>query len=183
MEINPEIKSVLKGCKIDVQQGILCLLSVYFDLDAERIIPEDLMKKINFTKIMEKDYTTSSIKWNIPLFAGQEFGAFEWVNDWIKPFGERGTPARRGTAKEVISRMKEWFAKNPEYRKDDVYAARDLYFRTENPVGGIVKTSHKFVYDGTGASRVSLLLFWCERVKALGNTNPSTNPLMRGKIM
>lgn len=183
MEINPDIKSILKSCKIDVQQGLLCLLAVYFDLDAEKIIPDDLMKKINFTKIMEKDYTSKTIKWNIPLFAGQEFGAFEWVNEWIKPFGEIGTPARRGTPKEVVARMKEWFSKNPQYRKEEVFAARDLYFRTEKPVGGIVKTSHKFIYDGTGASRVSLLLFWCERLRKLDNTDPLVNPLMKGKLM
>src|SRR5688572_22495468 len=123
MEINPEIKSILKGCKIDVQQGILCLLSIYFDLDAERIIPEDLIKKINFTKIIEKDYTSKTITWNVPLFAGQEVGAFAWVNEWMNPFGTIGTPARRGTTKEVIARMKEWFAKNPEYRIEDVFAA------------------------------------------------------------
>lgn len=182
MEINPEIKSILKGCKIDVQQGTLCLLSIYFNLDAERIIPEDLMKKINFTKIIEKDYTSNTITWNVSLFVGEESGAFGWVNEWMHPFGSIGTPARRGTAKEVIARMKEWFAKNPQYRKEDVFAARDLYFRTEKPVGGIVKTSHKFIYEGTGAMRVSLLLFWCDKLKELKSTDTTVNPLMRGKI-
>jgi hypothetical protein len=183
MEINPEIKSILKGCKIDVQKGTLCLLAIYFNLDGTGVVPEDLMKKINFTKIVEKEYTSNTITWNVPLFVGQEAGAFDWVNEWMHPFGAIGTPARRGTVKEVITRMKKWFANNPEYRKEDVFAARDLYFRTEKPIGGMVKTSHKFIYEGVGAMEVSLLLFWCNKVKELGNTQGTTNPLMKGKIM
>ena len=182
MEINPEIKSILKGCKIDVQQGILCLLSIYFDLDAERIIPEDLIKKINFTKIIDKDYNSKTIIWNVPLFQGQIAGAFDWVKEWMHPFGTIGTPARAGTFKEVVSRMKEWFSKNPEYRKEDVFAARDLYFRTEKPTGGIVKTSHKFIYEGTGAMRVSLLTFWCEKAKQNKDVSTS-NPVFKGKLL
>ena len=183
MEINPEIKSILKGCNIDVQQGTLCLLAIYFNLDGTGVVSEDLMKKINFTKIAEKDYTSNTITWNVPLFVGQEAGAFDWVSEWMHPFGTIGTPARRGTAREVITRMKEWFSKNPEYRKEDVFAARDLYFITEKPVGGMVKTSHKFIYDGVGTMKVSQLLLWCERAKELKDTDKGTNPLMRGKII
>lgn len=183
MEINPEIKSILKSCKVHVDYGMLYLLAVYYNLDAKGAIPEEVFRKVNLTKIFDKDYTSNTIKWNIPLFAGQESGSFDWVKEWMHPFGTIGTPARGGTVKEVITRMKEWFAKNPEYRKDDVFAARDLYFRTEKPVGAMVKTSHKFIYDGVGTMKTSMLLFWCERVKELGNTKSTTNPLMKGKIM
>lgn len=183
MEINPEIKSILKGCKIHLDHGILYLLAVYHNLDCSMAISEEVIRKVNLSKIIDKDYTSKTITWNVPLFVGQEAGAFDWVNEWMHPFGAIGTPARRGTIKEVITRMKKWFANNPEYRKEDVFAARDLYFRTEKPVGGIVKTSHKFIYEGTGAMEVSLLLFWCERSKELSNTKDTTNPLMKGKIM
>lgn len=182
MEINPQIKGILKQCKIDVNQGTLCLLSIYFNLNAEAIIPEEIIRKINLTKIVEKDYTNNTLTWNMSLFVGEEAGAFDWVMEWVKPFGEIGGPARRGAVKDVIKKMKEWFTKNPQYRKDDVFAARDLYFRTERPVGQYVKTSTKFILDGEGAKEVSLLLMWCDRVKELGNTG-SNNPLMKGKIL
>lgn len=183
MEINPDIKAILKGCKIDYNQGTLCLLAIYFNLDADKIIPDALLKQINLTKIIEKDYTSNTIVWNIPLFVGQEGGSFDWVQEWMHPFGAIGGPSRKGTTREVITRMKAWFAKHPEYRKDDVFAARDLYFRTEQPKGQFVKTSHKFISEGTGPMEVSLLLLWCERNKELANTNSSTNTLMRGKLM
>jgi hypothetical protein len=183
MEINPEIKSILKSCKIHIDYGILYLLAVYYNLDAKGAIPEEIFRKVNLSKIFDKDYNTKTIVWNIPLFVGQEAGAFAWVNEWMHPFGAIGTPARRGTVKEVTTRMKEWFSKNPEYRKEDVFAARDLYFTTEKPSGGMVKTSHKFIYEGTGAMQVSLLLFWCERLKTISGTEGKTNPLMKGKIM
>jgi hypothetical protein len=183
MEINPEIKAILKGSKIDVDQGILCLLSIYHNLDADRIIPEELMRKINLTKIIEKDYTSKTITWNVPLFTDQEAGAFSWVSEWMYPFGQIGGSARKGSVAIVTKRMKEWFAKNPEYRKEDVFAARDLYFRTEKPTMQFVKTSYKFIYEGEGAMRVSMLSIWCERVKELKSTDKGVNPLMKGKIV
>ena len=182
MEINPEIKGILKGLKIDVEQGTLCLLSIYFNLDAERIIPEEIIRKINLTKIVEKDYLSKTLTWNIPLFAGEQAGNFAWVMDWMKPFGEIGGPARKGTVKEVTAAMKQWFAENPEYRKEDVFSARDLYFRTEKPSGKFVKTSHKFILESDGAKRTSALLLWCQRIKETTGTG-NDNKFMRGEIM
>lgn len=182
MEINPQVKGILKQCKINVDQGILCLLAIYFKTSPDTIIPEEIIRKINLTKIIDKDYTNNTVIWNIPLFVGQEAGAFDWVVEWIKPFGKIGGPSREGRASDVIKRMKDWFAKNPQYRKEDVFAARDLYFRTDKPTGQYVKTSTKFIIDGDGVKEVSLLTLWCERAAKVSNTN-SANPLMKGKLM
>lgn len=134
------------------------------------------------THIVEKDYTKDQIMWNVPLFEGMEAGAFDWVKDWMRPFKEIGGPARAGVFKEVVARMKDFFSNNPEYRKDDVFAARDLYFRTAKPVGEFVKLPHKFIYEGVGKAKTSQLLMWCERAKELNNVS-GNNPLMKGNLI
>ena len=64
--------------------------------------------------------------------------------------------------------MKAFFAAYPEYRKDDVYEARDLYLRHVEHVLGrqYCMKSHKFIFDGAGAMKKSELLAWCEKVVA-----------------
>lgn len=183
MVFNPEVKAALREAKIDESQGLLCLLAFYHHLEADTMIGEEVLKKINMTHIVERDYTTKQIKWNMPLFEGTEAGAFDWVRDWMKPFGDIGGPARRGVFKEVVGRMKEFFTKNPEYRKEDVYLARDLYFRTTQPKAEFVKTPHKFIYEGIGGAKTSMLLMWCERVKEQKIGPNSANPLMKGNII
>lgn len=182
MVFNEEIAKILSNYQIDDSLGKLCLLAIYHDLQADTIIPEDVLKKINLTHIVDKDYTTDTIKWNIPLFSGGIADPFDWVEDWMAPFGRIGGAARKGTKKEVMVRMKKWFAANPEYRRDDVFAARDLYFRTEQPKAQFVKTSHKFITEGAGATATSMLLLWCEKVKE--SKGPAgANPMMKGRIV
>lgn len=180
MEINPSIKSMLKGAGTDVDQGLLYLLALFFKVQPTGIISMEIVRKVAQSRIIEVDHSSKSIKWNVPLFLGTEAGAFDWCSEWLQPFAQIGkqrvTPS--GTAL-VIRRMKEWFAKNPEYRKEDVFAARDLYFRTEQPSGKFVKTSYKFIQEGD----VSMLLMWCERVKELKEAPKKGTGIMKGKIM
>ena len=183
MEFNPDVLELLDEYKIDRDTGLLCLLAFHFDLSAETTISEEVLKKINLTKIVDKDYESETIKWNIPLFGSSANDPFDWVGDWMEPFGKRN-PARKGVKKEVIARMKKWFATNPEYRKEDVFAARDLYFRTQNPDAKVIKTSHKFIKEGAGAESTSMLLMWCEKLKELqSKPNQTANSLAKGTIM
>ena len=179
MEINPQVKAILKGNKIDETKGLLYLLALHFKLNPIGVIPEEDMRRIILCRIIEKDHLSNSIKWNYPLFAGTEAGAFDWCVEWMHSFSQIGnqriTPSSTAI---VIRRMREWFSKNPEYRKEDVFAARDLYFRTERPSSKFVKTSYKFIQEGD----VSMLLMWCERAKELKNTS-TANPLFKGKMM
>lgn len=177
MRINPLIKEILQQYNIDISLGTLVLLGIYFNLDINKVYSEETIKSINLTKIVDKDYNTNTIIWNIPLFEGQEVGAFDWVNDWISAFGKIN-PERKGSFRDAIPRMKAFFAANPEYRKEDVYKARDAYFRTIRDPQYLMK-SHKFIYDGIGAMKKSTLLEWCEKVTT---SNINTNN-MKGKII
>lgn len=174
MEINPIIIETLRKCKIDKSQGLLCLLGIYYDLDVDSTCSEEVVSAINITKIVEKDYDTGSIKWNLPLFKGHE-AHFDWVADWLQPFG-RINPERKGNLRDCTTRMIEFFRKYPEYRKEDVYAARDLYLKTVTDARFLMK-SHKFIFDGMGTMKHSTLLDFCEKLEKNSPTQ------LKGKII
>lgn len=176
MELNNEIVEILKTHKIDKDQGLLCLLGIFHELEIETSIPHEVVRAVTLTKIVEKDYTNKTIKWNIPLYSGQQT-AFDWVGDWIEPFGKIN-PERKGTKRDCISRMKKFFSENPEYRKEDVFKARDMYLSTiKDPQ--FLKLSHKFIYEGSGAFKSSMLLQWCEKLKEKSPINPITTGLIK----
>src|ERR1700749_1882732 len=122
MNFNPEVIDLLKSHKINRSQGLLCLLAYYYELDLETTISDEVIKAINLTKIVGKDYATGTTNWIIPLFAGADI-AFDWVKDWMEAFG-RVNPERKGSYRDAVTRMKDFFRKYPEYRKEDVYKAR-----------------------------------------------------------
>lgn len=175
MNINPEVVEILKEFNINRDAGLLCLLGIYHELDVDTIVPEDIIKAINVTKIVDRDYDSKTIVWNIALFEGQEV-AFGWVKDWMEAF-KRMNPDRVGSYRDAVPRMKAFFAKYPEYRKDDVYKARDAYIATVKESKFLMK-SHKFIFDGQGAMKKSTLLEFCEKVATVGNTSNQ-----RGKVI
>lgn len=177
MEINPEVVEILKEFKIDKSQGLLFLLGVYYKLEVDTTCSEEVIKAINLTKIVERDYSSSKIviNWNVPLFKGQET-AFEWVKDWMEGFG-RVNPDRKGSYRDATSRMKDFFAKYPEFRKEDVYKARDLFFSSLK-ANTFCMHSHKFIFDGVGAMKKSTLLAYCEKVKEGQSSN-----LQKGRLI
>lgn len=160
MQFNPEVIEILKEFKISKDAGLLYLLAVHFELDIDSIVPKEISSMMNITKIVDKDYNDDSIKWNIPLFAGQD-AAFDWVTEWLEPFGRMNSD-RKGSPRDAISRMRKFFQKYPEWRKEDVFSARDLYLATIRDPKFLMK-SHKFIFDGVGAMQKSTLLEFCEK--------------------
>lgn len=168
MVLNPQIDRILLEHNIDRDLGKLALLGLYFGLDIERIYSEETIKMINLTKIVEKDYKMKVLQWNVPLFEGVET-AFGWVEDWMLPFG-RINPDRRGTLKEILPRMKKFFAENPEFRKEDVYNARDAYFKSlDSP--RFMMEPHYFIAKGIGIQKTSTLFKWVEHIKSSGSSS------------
>lgn len=172
MELNKDIIEILKEYRINKDEGLLYLLGIFHNLDVDSIVPEKTVRAVNLTKIIEKDYENSTVNWNFPLYSGQQT-AFDWVEDWMSPFGKIN-PERRGVKRDCVARMKKFFAANPEYRKDDIYAARDLYLSTVRDPQ-YLKSSHKFIYEGSGDWRSSMLLQWCEKLKE--NSSSKTTEL------
>jgi len=151
---------------IDIEEAKMYLLCVYHRLDASRLNLNMLqVNKINsfgiFEAIMKKDYT--EIKWHIPLFEEEKTDAFSWVAQWRKPFVEIN-PSRSSDNVTVTKRMVKFFAENPEVRVDDVFRARDKYLESVSSPQ-YLKNAGKFVYEGAGFSRTSLLAQYVEIVK------------------
>lgn len=162
MEINEEIYEVLREFKINKNEGILTLLAIYYKLDPEKTISEDTIKAINLTKILDKDYSSNGlIKWNMPLFKGQQT---EW--EWVKEYNNlwNRNRDRKASNPDVTKRMIEWFKKYPQYRMEDVRNATLLYHKA-TPDPQYLKNSAAFIFDGVGASKKSILLQWCEKLK------------------
>jgi|SRR6187455_1340877 len=184
MEINPLIPQLLQQYNINVDEGLLVLLGIYFKLDVDNILPEEAVKAVAITKIVERDYTLKTITWNIPLIKGEEtVSSWNWVIDWIKPF-EVMNKDRAGSWRDCISRMQKFFRKYPEYRITDVYEARNLYIRNVRSPQYLMY-SHKFIFDGIGAMEKSTLLQYCEQVaknrKGRGETDEAAD--IRGKVL
>lgn len=180
MEINKEIYEILKEFKIDKDAGVLVLLGVYYKLDVDTVCPEETIKAINATKIVEKEYSTggSIIKWNIPLFREQQT-EWGWVKEWNDGFGKIN-PTRKDNLVDVTKRMQEFFSKNPKYRLEVIIRARNAYFKNvEDPQ--FLKSSAKFIYEGIGASKTSMLLTWCERVDT--NKGGEDKSQMAGRVI
>lgn len=178
MEINPEIVTILRQHKMDKDTGILALLAIYFNLNPDYIVPEEIVKGINLTKIIDKDYKRNTIVWNVPLFMGQQT-EWEWVEEWNKKWNVN--PARKDSNPDVRRRMQEFFKKYPHIRIEDIRKATDLYFRNLTSPQYLMGSA-KFIFDGVGAAKKSTLLAWCEKI--LTSTTPTgENSGQKGTII
>jgi hypothetical protein len=170
VSINSDILVAFKECNINKDVALLYLLGIYFDLDTQ-YINEKTKTQVNALKIVEREYKDNSttlhkIIWKVPLFAEEKSEAFAWVGEWMEGFAKIN-PERKGTKSSVDSRMKKFFAEHPEVRIQDVFAATQAYFKTVKEPQ-YLKSSHKFIMDGAGFSRVSMLEQWLETIKISG---------------
>lgn len=163
--INPDIKFELEKYKIDYDEGVTCLLSIYYDC-VPSYIPQTLLLKVLATGIVIKN-SDNSYTWKLALFETQEIN-FAWVADYRQAF-KKFNPDRAGSLSTCIIRMKKFFAENPHVRVEDVRGATNMYFRSVKDPQFLI-TSHKFIYDGSGLSRNSHLEEWIEKFKEAQGT-------------
>ena len=156
MEINDEILEILSEVKIQKDDGICYLLSLFYGYKPE-FIPDSFKQKMNITGIYQEDKGT--IKWNVPLFEGQQT-AFEWVKDYCQLFKDANS-LRAGHVREATALLKKLFATNPELRKDDIMDATKMYIRNTDPK--YIMMPHYFIQKGIGASKTTTILDWIEK--------------------
>jgi hypothetical protein len=170
MKINPQIRTVLAQYAIPVEDGIAYLLSIFFDCRPS-YTPSLLIQRLNVTNILGIN-ADKEIVWHIPLFEGENTAKWDWVKEWNAEFGAVNKK-RKAPDKDVTTRMKAFFADNPDVRKEDVIGATKMYFRTVNNAEYII-SSHYFISKGVGRDRTSALEGWVEKYReAMANT--STN--------
>lgn len=177
LTINPEIKQVLAQYNIDRDKGLSALLGIYFGININNTTEPLIIRALNVSKIVVKDYPNrGEIKWNVPLFLGMEDENFAWVAQWDAMFAALNRDRADGTTMCTV-RMKEWFKKYPHFRKDDVLKATRNYLATVKNVQ-YLNRSAKFILEGNGPNKSSLLLSWCEKLK---QSTSSTNN--KGKVL
>lgn len=129
MNINPEIKKVLKQYNIGEGDGILCLLSLYHDIN-ETIIPPLVSKQISLSKIVERDIDhPGKIIWNIPLYENEvipQDKEWDWIEAYRNEFGKLRADAI-GNQRNCYEKMKKFFANHPEVRVEDIKQAVQMY--------------------------------------------------------
>ena len=161
MKVNPQINSVLEQYNIPVNDGIAYLLSVFFNCRPS-YTPALLVQRLNVANILGID-SNREVVWNIPLFVEESNDKWHWVLEWNAEF-KRINSKRKGSDKDVITRMKAFFADNPDVRKEEVLGATKLYISTLSSAEYII-SSHYFISKGIGRDRVSALLGWVEKYR------------------
>lgn len=157
MEINNEILEILSKVKIQKDDGICYLLSLFYGYKPE-FIPDSFKQKMNITGIYQEDKGT--IKWNVPLFEGQQT-AFDWVKkEYVQMFKNTNSD-RGGHVREATSLIKQLFAKNPVIRKDDIIGATRLYLLNTDPK--YIMYPHYFIQKGSGASKTVTIMDWLDK--------------------
>ena len=168
--ISSEILESLREFKINSEEAQLYLLGIYFGLNTE-YISEVTRKQVNALGIVERVYKDNvegshTITWKTPLFNEEKDEPFAWITGYMESFG-RINKDRKGTKSACTSRMKKFFAEHPEIRLQDVKAATESYLSTVNDPQ-YLKSAHKFISEGSGFNKVSMLEQYVEKVREVG---------------
>jgi hypothetical protein len=172
MKINPQILAVLQQFNIPVADGVAYLLSIYFNCRPS-YTPTLLVQRMNITNILGINATREVI-WHIPLFTEEETqDKWKWVLEWNAEF-KRINRLRKAPDKDVLTRMKAFFADNPDVRKEEVIEGTSLYFKSLSSAEFII-SSHYFISKGVGRDRTSALLGWIEKYRDAISDTSSNN--------
>lgn len=157
MKFNNEILKKLNEEGVPRNEGLLYLLSLYYELDT-KLFPNNFKLKMNSMGIITLE--KSLLVWKIPLFEGMEI-AFQWVEtEYVKLFAEKN-PDKAGHQRESIVRMKKFFSENPAARKQDVLGATVMYLSQTDP--RFIREPHYFISKGRGIEHISDLLTWLDK--------------------
>lgn len=171
MELNKNLKQHLNDVE-KKDEGILYLLSAFHALEVD-CIPQSTIRQVNATGIVERDLDNGVLQWNVPLYESQNIdNVWSWVDEFRDKF-KRVNPERSGTKQTCIQRMKKWFSENPQYRKEDVLEATDMYLRVTD--SRYIMKAHKFIYDGIGVMKNSTLSEWVEKYIERKDRNKNDN--------
>lgn len=134
MKLNSNLREFFKEYNIDPALGIVCLLTVYHNICICGKLHDALdstMMQINVSKIIEKDYQTQTVTWNVPLYEGEvEDDDWNWINKEYRPMFKSVNAERAGSSTSCVKKMKEFFKKHPAVRKQDVMEAVKLYIES-----------------------------------------------------
>lgn len=128
--INEQILEKLFAENIRSDEALLYLLGLYYNISTQ-IIPKETIQAVNLLRIVERDYTTGKVKWNIPLFTNEIKENIDenwnWVIDDYRTLFLNIKKDKGGDRKSCISKMQKFFSQNPHVRIEDVLKAAIAY--------------------------------------------------------
>ena len=166
-EINPKVLELLDRNNVPRDEGVLCLLAIYHGLTEIYTFEEKyelIFKQINHCGIVIRDYGKTGVLWNVPLYdleAGIAEDNWEWVRKEYRTLFSQRNPARSGGLKACIDRMKDFFSKHPEVRKQDIIDAAELYLSTTTNPEYIMSADY-FIWKDKGKNQRSMLETYLE---------------------
>lgn len=103
----------------------------------------------------------------------------DWIDDWRSAWSGKRVKGM-GIKQDCIDKMKEFFKTNPNYTKDHVYKARDIYFKEIYSQYGnyqFLKQADYFIKkkDKQTGEVTTDLAVYCEQVKYNEDNNIDTN--------
>lgn len=162
MNINNKAIEAMDEVGISARDGIPYLISLYYGYEPT-YIPDELKLKMNRTGIFERKFKgADKLFWKIKLFDEQETN-FGWVKAEYIGLFEAVNEERKGSGTMATARMKKFFATYPQYRKEDILAATQMYLDNVTDPRFVI-TSHYFISKGAGVDKSEPLLEWCEKL-------------------
>jgi hypothetical protein len=186
LEFNPKVHEKLREHNIEAgieeNEALLYLLSAYYNVPVQST-PTDIVRKVNLTKIVERDYETpnSLPKFNIDLFDKDEQvnEAWEWVDKEYRALFAKVRMDAKGDKNGCVTKMMKFFALHPEIRKDDVLTATKLYidpFLANQQNVKYMQRADYFISKTVDGSKLSRLEQYLEQLKTFKAENGGINP-------
>lgn len=162
MNINPELLKVIEEYNVNKSKALLALFSLYYNLPLEMDVSEyfhEAMTQMSILKVVDRNYETGEVIWNIPLFEQQGVNndsEWQWVLTEYRPLFKEISKERAGSPTSCLKRMKVFFSSHPEVRKNDVIEAAKMYIRA-TPDPKYLQSADYFILKDKGSQTKSRL--------------------------
>ena len=128
LNFNSDVVHLLKDNDINVNDGKLILIALYFNL-RPTFVPDDLKHKIFKLGLFTYDKSKKEIKWKFDIFNQSEI---DWLDEYRDLF-KNVNKERKGDKKTVSNKLKKFMIHYPTVTKEQIINATKLYLREQNP--------------------------------------------------
>ena len=128
LNFNPDVVELLKENNININDGKLVLIALYFNLKPT-FVPDDLKHKIFKLGLFIYDNHRKKIKWEFDIF---NTGEIDWLDEYRDLF-HVVNKNRSGNKQTVLNKLKKFMIHYPTVTKEQIINATKLYLREQNP--------------------------------------------------
>ena len=128
LNFNTDVVQLLKDNDININDGKLILIALYFNL-RPTFVPDDLKHKIFKLGLFTYDKSKKEIKWKFDIFNQSEI---DWLDEYRDLF-KNVNKERKGDKKTVNNKLKKFMINYPTVTKEQIINAAKLYLREQNP--------------------------------------------------